>query len=66
VVNFDETATQYSRILSSKFFFRATNVVKQNRVALGGLVVIVFATGPEVRWFKPGRGRQIFKSDKNL
>jgi hypothetical protein len=25
-------------------------------VALGGLVVIVFAIGPKVRGFKPGRG----------
>jgi hypothetical protein len=33
-------------------------------VALGGLVVIVLATGPKVRGFKLGRGR-IFKDDKN-
>jgi hypothetical protein len=35
------------------------------RVALGGLVVSVLATGPKVRGFKPGRGRWIFKGDKN-
>jgi hypothetical protein len=33
--------------------------------ALGGLVVIVLATGPKVRWFKPGRRRRIFCGDKN-
>jgi hypothetical protein len=32
---------------------------------LGGLVVIVFAIRPKVRGFKPGRGRWIFKGDKN-
>ena len=26
----------------------------------GGPVVIILATGPEVRGFKPGRGRRIF------
>jgi hypothetical protein len=34
-------------------------------VALGGLVVSVLATGPKVRGFDPGRGRWIFKGDKN-
>jgi hypothetical protein len=34
-------------------------------VALGGLVVSVLTTGPRVRGFKPGRGRWIFKGDKN-
>jgi hypothetical protein len=32
---------------------------------LGGLVVIVLAMGLKVRGFKPGRGRLIFKGDKN-
>jgi hypothetical protein len=36
-----------------------------NRVDLGGLVVIVLAVGPKVGGFKAGRGRRIFKSDKN-
>jgi hypothetical protein len=35
-------------------------------VILSGLVVSVFATGPNVRRLKPGRGRWIFKGDKNL
>jgi hypothetical protein len=34
-------------------------------VVLGGLVVSVLATGPKVRGFNPGRGRWIFKGDKN-
>jgi hypothetical protein len=35
------------------------------KVALGGLAVILLATGPKVRGFKTGGGRLIFKSDKN-
>jgi hypothetical protein len=38
-------------------------------VALGGLVVSVLATGPEVRGFKPGRGRwnlRVIKSAARL
>jgi hypothetical protein len=35
------------------------------QVALGGVVVIVFATGTTVRGFKPGGERWIFKDDKN-
>jgi hypothetical protein len=31
----------------------------------GGLVVIVVAIRPKVRQFKPGRGRDISKGDKN-
>ena len=31
----------------------------------GGSVVIIFATGFEVRGFKPGRGRWIFSERKN-
>jgi hypothetical protein len=38
---------------------------KEVNVALGGLVVSVLATGPKVRGFNPGRGRWIFKGDKN-
>jgi hypothetical protein len=34
-------------------------------VDLGGLVVSVLATGPNVHWFDPDRGRWIFKGDKN-
>jgi hypothetical protein len=36
-----------------------------NFVALGGLVVMVFAIGTKVRRLKPGRGRWTFKSNKN-
>jgi hypothetical protein len=38
--------------------------VKQ--IVLSGLLVIVLATGPKVRGFKPNRGQWIFKGDKNL
>jgi hypothetical protein len=38
---------------------------KVDKVALGGLVVSVLATGPKVRGFDPDRGRWIFKGDKN-
>jgi hypothetical protein len=34
-------------------------------IVLGGVMVSVLATGPKVRGFKPGRGRWIFKGDKN-
>jgi hypothetical protein len=34
-------------------------------VVLSGVVVIMLATGPKVRGFRPGRGRWISKSDKN-
>ena len=34
-------------------------------VDLGGLLVSVLATGPKVCGFDPGRGRWIFKGDKN-
>jgi hypothetical protein len=33
-------------------------------IALGVLLVIVLAIGPEIRGFKLGRGRWIFKGDK--
>ena len=39
--------------------------LRDKRVALGGLVVSVLATGPKVRGFDPDRGRWIFKGDKN-
>jgi hypothetical protein len=35
------------------------------QVVFGGLVVIVIATGPNIRGFTPGRERLIFKGDKN-
>jgi hypothetical protein len=34
-------------------------------VVLGSIVVSVLAIGPKVRGFKPGRGRLLFKGDKN-
>jgi hypothetical protein len=37
--------------------------IKGRDVVLGDLVVA--AIGPNVRGFKPGRGRWIFKGDKN-
>jgi hypothetical protein len=36
------------------------------KVALGGLVVSVLATGPKVRGLKPGRGRWILKVIKSV
>jgi hypothetical protein len=36
------------------------------KVALGGLVVRVLATGPKVRGFKPGRGRWILRVIKSI
>jgi hypothetical protein len=35
-------------------------------VVVGGIVVNVLATGPKVCGFKLGRGRWIFKGDKNM
>jgi hypothetical protein len=35
-------------------------------VVLGGVMVVMLATGPKIREFKPGRERWIFKGDKNL
>jgi hypothetical protein len=32
-----------------------TTLVYVRSVVLGGVMVIVLATGPKVRWFKPGR-----------
>jgi hypothetical protein len=34
-------------------------------VVLGGVMVILLSTGPNVRGFKPGQEREIFKGDKN-
>jgi hypothetical protein len=33
-------------------------------VVLGGVIVIVLATGPKVRVFKPDRGRRILRAIK--
>ena len=35
------------------------------RVDPGGLGVIILASGSEIRWFDPGRGRWIFSELKN-
>jgi hypothetical protein len=48
----------YSAIFSS-------NERKTSLVLLGGLKIIVLATGPKVLGFKPGRERWLFKGDKN-
>jgi hypothetical protein len=37
----------------------------KSHVALGGLVVSMLATGPNVRGFKPGRGRWILRVIKS-
>jgi hypothetical protein len=39
--------------------------LKFNRVALGGLMIIVLVIGPKGRGFRLGRGRWIFKGDRN-
>ena len=41
-----------------------SHVTNGNYVDPGGPVVIILATGSEVRWFKPGRGRWIFSERK--
>jgi hypothetical protein len=43
------------------FFDRINHIYSYHTVALGGLVVSVLATGPEVSGFKPGRGRWILR-----
>jgi hypothetical protein len=48
-----ESGCEAPRILTSSLAF------------LGGLVLSVLANGPNVRGFKPGRMRGIFKGDKN-
>jgi hypothetical protein len=40
--------------------------VQITKVALGGVVVSVLATGPKVRGFKPGRGRWILRVIKSV
>jgi hypothetical protein len=47
------------------FVVSAISANKLFDVALGDIVVIVLATGLKVRRFNPGRGRWIFKGDKN-
>jgi hypothetical protein len=37
--------------------------LKHKIVVLGGILIIVFAIGPKVRGFKPGRGQWIFKGN---
>jgi hypothetical protein len=39
--------------------------LKSLNIAIGGLVVSLLAIGLKVRWFEPGKGRLIFKVDKN-
>jgi hypothetical protein len=40
-------------------------VIVKLKIALGGLVVSVLATGPKVRGFKPGQGRRILRVIKS-
>ena len=40
-------------------------VTRERKVDLGGPVVIILASGSEVRGFKPGQGRWIFSEHKN-
>jgi hypothetical protein len=49
-------------IFSCFHIFKVIFTVRMHRRWSGG---IVLATGPKVRGFKPGRGRWIFKGDKN-
>ena len=44
---------------------RGTRYNTGDEVDIGGHVVIILATGFEVRGFKPGRGRWIFSERKN-
>jgi hypothetical protein len=52
-------------IMLRDFGYRMSHA-NRNPVVLGGLLVSMFAIGPKVFGFKRGRGRWIFKSDKNL
>jgi hypothetical protein len=51
----------YNIIISSLYTMQCSI----DELALGGIVVIVLAIGPNVRRFKPGRGRWIFKDCKH-
>jgi hypothetical protein len=42
------------------------HVLRNTKVGLGGLVVIMLATGPKVRECKRGQERWTFKDDTNL
>jgi hypothetical protein len=42
-------------------FLKRFLYTKERTVVLGGVVVVVLATGPNVRGFEPGRGQYIFK-----
>jgi hypothetical protein len=48
----------------SGLFHNSLNA-RDRTVVLGGVMVIVLATGPKVRELKPGRRKWIFKGDKN-
>jgi hypothetical protein len=56
-----------SKVRGFQFFFHVLNMVRIiiPRVASGCLLVIMLAIGSKVRGFQPGRGRWIFKGDKN-
>ena len=51
-----------SDVLEVRRFVLLANITKDP----GGSVVIILATGSDVRGFKPGRGRWIFQSVKIL
>ena len=68
------TNTNVDNTLILQAFTLLSTILKQNHLQfnnkfyqpnLGGLVVSVLATGPKVCGFNPGRGRWIFKGDKN-
>jgi hypothetical protein len=52
-----------SLLIVSHLFLKKISLCQQ--VDLGGLVVSVLATESKVRWFKPSRGRWIFKGDRS-
>ena len=56
-----QRTVRQGNVLSPLLFNIATNEVDDP----GGPVVIILATGSEVRGFKPGQGRWIFSENKN-
>jgi hypothetical protein len=58
------------KLIQSLFSFISSLIrtvpLMEKNVALGGLVVSVLATGPNVRGFKPGRGPWILRVIKSV
>jgi hypothetical protein len=53
----------YTKVVSVLLRISSLKLHATLHVELGGLMIIVIATGPKVRCFKPGQGRWIFKGD---